>query len=77
VCEGDKFEIKFGGDADMAADLLKSPKAQETIAQVLTKEAGRPLSIKVIVAHKSTQTDEGPDISEMFGVENIEIIGRD
>jgi DNA polymerase-3 subunit gamma/tau len=78
VCVGDVFEIKFGGDSDMAADLLKSPKVQETVSQVLAKEVGRPLSVKIVATHQSMHTtNEGPDISEIFGAENIEIIQED
>jgi hypothetical protein len=74
ACAGDVFELRFGAEAETAADFLKQTKAQETVSQALTREAGRPLSVKVIVTRPALHQSEGPDIAGIFGAENIEII---
>jgi DNA polymerase-3 subunit gamma/tau len=76
-CAGDMFEIRFGAGSGMAADFMKQDKTQEALNKVLTDEAGRPLSVKIIVAHEAPVSGKGPDIAGIFGSDNIEIIEED
>lgn len=77
ACVGDVFEIKFGADAETAADFLKHPKAQETLAQTLAQEAGRTYNISVVVSHTAGHQSAGTNIADIFGADNIEIIQED
>ncbi len=77
LCVGDVFEIRFGTEAETAADFLKRPKIQESLEQTLTQAAGRPLTANITVAHRAHAENTGNGISEIFGADNIEIIQED
>ena len=76
VCTDDVFEIRFDADNETAAESLKMPNAETTLVQMLSAEAGRPLTVKVIRAHGAQASGKSEEnYAEMFDGYNYEIVG--
>lgn len=76
-CVGDLFEIKFGPDADTAAEYLKTPRVLESLEATLAKAAGRPLSVSIMMSRHTEPENTDIDLQEVFGDVKIEVIQED
>ncbi len=75
VCTDDVFEIRFDAENETAAESLKLPNAEAALVQMLSAEAGRPLTVKVIRAHGAQAGQSDENYAEMFDGYNFEIVG--
>ncbi|MDD5017836.1 MAG: hypothetical protein PHO15_07050, partial [Eubacteriales bacterium] len=74
VLQADRIlEIKYDSADEIAADYLKQPAAQKTIAQKLEKLAGKPLSISIVIDKKTAEAPVDTEILKMFGTDIEEI----
>ena len=76
-CADDVFEIRFGAGSGIAAEFMRQDKTLAVVSNALAVEAGRPLTVRIVALHQAASPSEGPDIADIFGPDNIEIIEED
>jgi DNA polymerase-3 subunit gamma/tau len=76
-CTDDVFEIRFSAGSGIAAEFMRQDKTLAVVSKALEEQAGRPLIVRIVASHQAAAPSEGPNIADIFGPDNIEIIEED